>query len=118
MAAWALKDFEASPSRVYSQVRDGEPQLLTSRGVPSYVIITYTDYEAWRPKQAEQEKGDLDDVLRSGSEETSGTIAGCSKDAGAKPSQLRVPGLLKGRIQMADDFDDWPDDIAQSLGMR
>ena len=115
MAAWALKDFVASPSQVCSQVRDGEPQLLTRRGVPSYVIITYTDYEAWRPKQAELAKGNHDEVLRSGSEEA---IDICSKDAGTKPSQQRVPGLLKGQIKMADDFDEWPDDIAQALGMR
>ena len=57
MAAWALNDFVASPSRVCSQVRDGEPP------------------------------------------------------------PLRVPGLLKGQIKMADDFDEWPDDMAQLLGM-
>ena len=107
MAAWALNDFVASPSRVCSQVRDGEPQLLTGRGVPSYVIITYTDYEAWRPKQDELAEGNLDNVSVESSE-----------DAAAKPLQLRVPGLLKGQIKMADDFDEWPDDIAQALGMR
>ena len=30
----------------------------------------------------------------------------------------RVPGKFKGRIRMSDDFDEWPDDIAQALGMR
>jgi len=30
----------------------------------------------------------------------------------------RVPGRLKGRIRMSDDFDEWPDDIARALGMR
>lgn len=26
-------------------------------------------------------------------------------------------GLLEGRIRLAPDFDDWPDDIAHALGM-
>ena len=31
----------------------------------------------------------------------------------------RVPGLgdLAGRIQIADDFDEWPSDLWESLGM-
>lgn len=33
----------------------------------------------------------------------------------AKP--LRKPGALKGKIKIADDFDTWPDDIAQALGI-
>lgn len=28
----------------------------------------------------------------------------------------RKPGALAGRINMADDFDVWPEDIARSLG--
>ncbi len=31
---------------------------------------------------------------------------------------LRKPGALAGRVEMADDFDAWPDDIARALGMR
>jgi hypothetical protein len=31
-------------------------------------------------------------------------------------SQPRL-GLLQGRIRIADDFDDWPDDIANALGL-
>lgn len=27
-------------------------------------------------------------------------------------------GLLKGRISLADDFDEWPEDIAHDLGIR
>lgn len=34
----------------------------------------------------------------------------------ARPN--RRLGLLKGRIRLADDFDEWPDDIAQDLGIR
>lgn len=26
-------------------------------------------------------------------------------------------GLLEGRLRVAEDFDDWPDDIAKSLGI-
>ncbi len=33
-------------------------------------------------------------------------------------SPNRRLGLLKGRIRLADDFDEWPDDIAQDLGIR
>lgn len=31
--------------------------------------------------------------------------------------QQRRPGALRGKIRIADDFDDLPDDIAESLGM-
>lgn len=31
--------------------------------------------------------------------------------------QQRRPGALKGKIRIADDFDDLPDDIAKALGM-
>jgi len=31
--------------------------------------------------------------------------------------QQRQPGALKGRIRIADDFDDLPDDIAKVFGM-
>jgi len=30
----------------------------------------------------------------------------------------RKPGALKGRIKIAPDFDELPDDIARSLGMK
>ncbi len=29
----------------------------------------------------------------------------------------RVPGALRGKIKIADDFDELPDDIAKSLGV-
>ena len=29
----------------------------------------------------------------------------------------RVPGRMRGRIQMREDFDEWPSDIAQALGI-
>lgn len=31
--------------------------------------------------------------------------------------QQRRPGALKGKIRIADDFDDLPDDIAEALGV-
>ena len=31
--------------------------------------------------------------------------------------QQRHPGALKGKIRIADDFDDLPDDVAEALGM-
>lgn len=30
----------------------------------------------------------------------------------------RKPGALAGRVQIADDFDTWPEDIADALGMK
>ena len=33
-------------------------------------------------------------------------------------SANRRLGLLKGRIRLADDFDEWPEDIARDLGIR
>jgi antitoxin (DNA-binding transcriptional repressor) of toxin-antitoxin stability system len=29
----------------------------------------------------------------------------------------RKPGALKGRIELADDFDVWPEDVARALGI-
>ncbi|MGH2880193.1 MAG: type II toxin-antitoxin system Phd/YefM family antitoxin [Solirubrobacteraceae bacterium] len=29
----------------------------------------------------------------------------------------RVPGRMRGRISMREDFDEWPPDIAQALGI-
>lgn len=31
---------------------------------------------------------------------------------------LREPGALEGRITIADDFDELPDDLAEAFGMR
>jgi prevent-host-death family protein len=33
-------------------------------------------------------------------------------------SQLRRPGRLKGKITIADDFDELPSDIAAAMGMN
>ena len=32
--------------------------------------------------------------------------------------EQRRPGALKGRIKIADDFDELPDDIAEAFGMK
>ncbi len=34
-----------------------------------------------------------------------------------KTARVRKPGVLKGKIRIAEDFDDLPDDIAESLGV-
>ncbi len=34
-----------------------------------------------------------------------------------RPSFSSVRGILKGKIWMADDFDELPDDMAEALGM-
>jgi prevent-host-death family protein len=31
------------------------------------------------------------------------------------PKRLRKPGALKGKVWMADDFDEWPEDILASF---
>lgn len=35
----------------------------------------------------------------------------------AKPEARRKPGALAGRIEMADDFDVWPEDLERELGI-
>jgi hypothetical protein len=32
-----------------------------------------------------------------------------------RPKQLREPGLLKGKVWIAEDFDEWPEDILASF---
>lgn len=34
------------------------------------------------------------------------------------PGAVRTPGALRGGVYMADDFDVWPDDIADALGIN
>ena len=34
------------------------------------------------------------------------------------PKKTRRIGAMKGTIQMADDFDEWPPDMMESLGMK
>lgn len=34
-----------------------------------------------------------------------------------RSEQPRSPGALKGKIKIADDFDELPDDIAEAFGM-
>jgi prevent-host-death family protein len=35
-----------------------------------------------------------------------------------KRSRASLTGALRGKIWMADDYDEWPDDIAEAFGMR
>jgi len=34
-----------------------------------------------------------------------------------EPAKARKPGALKGKIQIADDFDELPPDIAEAFGL-
>jgi len=34
-----------------------------------------------------------------------------------RKSEPRLPGALRGKIKIADDFDDLPEDIAKAFGM-
>ncbi len=40
-------------------------------------------------------------------------VAITSEDIGAK----RKPGRMRGRVRVPDDFDEWPEDVAQALGI-
>ena len=33
------------------------------------------------------------------------------------PNSSRRLGLFEGKIRLADDFDEWPDDVARDLGL-
>lgn len=35
-----------------------------------------------------------------------------------KPSFASIRGIWRGRVHMADDFDELPDEIAEAFGMR
>ena len=35
-----------------------------------------------------------------------------------RSEEPRMPGALKGKIKIADDFDDMPNDIAESFGLK
>lgn len=35
-----------------------------------------------------------------------------------RSEEPRIPGALKGKIKITDDFDELPDDIAEAFGMK
>lgn len=35
----------------------------------------------------------------------------------SRGGQRRKPGSLAGKVEMAEDFDAWPDDVARALGL-
>lgn len=37
--------------------------------------------------------------------------------AGGEGKVRRVPGRMRGRIKMREDFDEWPPDVARALGI-
>lgn len=37
--------------------------------------------------------------------------------AGGELSGRRAPGRMKGRVEIREDFDEWPADVAQALGI-
>lgn len=52
-------------------------------------------------------------VLRRGRKPVVRLVAIQPEDAVPK----RKPGRMRGRVHMADDFDEWPEDIARALGI-
>jgi antitoxin (DNA-binding transcriptional repressor) of toxin-antitoxin stability system len=37
---------------------------------------------------------------------------------GAEGTSRRVPGRMRGRVHVHEDFDEWPADVARALGVR
>jgi prevent-host-death family protein len=61
-------------------------------------------------RQAEEGE---DVVLRRGSQPVARLVALAESGDALK----RTPGRMAGRVRLADDFDDWPADIAAALGI-
>jgi antitoxin (DNA-binding transcriptional repressor) of toxin-antitoxin stability system len=58
-------------------------------------------------------EGGEDIVLRRGPKPVARLVAIPPDKGGAK----RKPGRMRGRVQVPDDFDVWPEDIARALGI-
>ena len=52
-------------------------------------------------------------VLRRGRRPVVRLVAIAAEPAGVK----RRAGRMRGRVRLGDDFDEWPEDIAQALGI-
>jgi antitoxin (DNA-binding transcriptional repressor) of toxin-antitoxin stability system len=52
-------------------------------------------------------------VLRRGRKPVVRLVAIGPEEAGER----RRPGRMRGRVSVPDDFDEWPEDVAQALGM-
>ncbi len=76
---------------------------------------TYTIGEAKTQlsKLVRQAEEGEDVVLRRGSQPVARLVALTGKGGAVK----RTPGRMSGRVSVPDDFDEWPEDIAQALGI-
>ncbi len=52
-------------------------------------------------------------VLRRGPKPVARLVAITAGETGAK----RKPGRMRGRVRISKDFDEWPEDIARTLGI-
>jgi antitoxin (DNA-binding transcriptional repressor) of toxin-antitoxin stability system len=52
-------------------------------------------------------------VLRRGRQPVARLIAITALEAGVK----RKPGRMRGRVRVPDDFDEWPEDVAGTIGI-
>ncbi len=52
-------------------------------------------------------------VLRRGRTPVVRLVAIAPEEAGAQ----RKPGRMRGRVSVGEDFDEWPEDVAQALGI-
>jgi antitoxin (DNA-binding transcriptional repressor) of toxin-antitoxin stability system len=62
-------------------------------------------------RQAEEGE---DVVLRRGPEPVVRLVA---LSGGGEAAVKRIPGRMRGRVSVPEDFDEWPEDIAASLGI-
>jgi antitoxin (DNA-binding transcriptional repressor) of toxin-antitoxin stability system len=79
------------------------------------VSSTYTIGEAKTQlsklvRQAEQGE---EVVLRRGRQPVARLVALGGDEGTAK----RAPGRMRGRVSVPEDFDEWPEDVAQALGI-
>jgi antitoxin (DNA-binding transcriptional repressor) of toxin-antitoxin stability system len=54
-----------------------------------------------------------DVVLRRGRKPVARVVPILAEDGGVR----RKPGRLRGRVKVHEDFDEWPQDMAQALGI-
>jgi antitoxin (DNA-binding transcriptional repressor) of toxin-antitoxin stability system len=53
-------------------------------------------------------------VLRRGQKPVARVVPIAAQEGGAR----RKPGRMRGRVKMHEDFEEWPPEVAQALGIR
>jgi antitoxin (DNA-binding transcriptional repressor) of toxin-antitoxin stability system len=88
---------------------------LAKHRYPSGVSVSYSIGEAKTQlsKLVRLAEEGEEVVLRRGSVPVARIVATAPPDAEIK----RQPGRMRGRVHVADDFDEWPEDVARDLGI-